>query len=291
MLLLLVALARPQFGQKTEKVKVQGIEMVFAIDVSNSMMAEDAKPNRLALVKRTVDRLLERMSGHRVGLIAFAGSPILISPLTTDYSAIRMFVGSLSTDSVSTQGTNIRDTLANGLGAFKRGGVDDTETEKVTRVMIIFSDGEETEGKALEKAKDLASQNIRIFAVGVGTDAGAPIPMRDESGNLRGYKKGDDGETHLSRVNDNFLRDLGRAGGGGYYHATFSGTEVGQIEEDLNKLEKSDFETETVSNYNERYQPILLAAFLIALLEFALGERKKVENLVQIYRTEMMKDA
>lgn len=289
LVLMAFALGRPQLGLKTERVKIQGIEIVLAVDVSNSMMAEDAKPNRLSLVKKTIERLLDRLPGHRVGLIAFAGSPAVVSPLTTDYSAVRMFVDSLTTDSVSQQGTNVRDTMAHAFSAFKRGGVDESETEKVTRVLVLFSDGEETEGGALDKAKDLVSQGVRIFAVGVGTEAGAPIPERDDYGNLKGYKKGPNGETHLSKVNYDFLKDLGSAGGGGYYHATFSGAEVGQIEEDLNKLEKSEFDSESVRNYDERFQIVLLLAFILGLLEFWLGERRQVENLVQIYRTEMTK--
>src|SRR5690606_36335251 len=110
------------------------------------------------------------------------------------------------------------------------------------------------EGGALDKAKDLISQNVRIFVVGVGTEAGAPIPVRDDFGNLREYKKDPQGQTHLSRVNYEFLRDLGAAGGGGYYHSTFSGAEVAQLEEDLNKLEKSEFDSEPISQYDERYQ-------------------------------------
>lgn len=284
---IIIALARPQFGQKSDKIKIEGIELIFAVDVSNSMMAEDVKPSRLELAKKSIERLLERMPGHKVGLIAFAGSAALASPLTSDYSALNMFIDSLSPDSVSTQGTNFRETLITSVNAFKRGGAEQDENHKITKAVVIFSDGEDNEKGALDKAKDLVSQGIRIFTVSVGTEKGAPIPMRDSFGKLTGYKKDKSNQTVMSQLHSEFLQKLAEEGKGGYYHATFTGEEISQIEEDINKLEKTEFESEMIRNYDEKYQIPLLLAFVVAFLEFLLTEKKKGLNLLQFYKIEM----
>jgi Ca-activated chloride channel family protein len=273
--LFIVALARPQLGKSLQEVKVQGVEMLIAFDVSNSMLAEDVKPSRIAHAKSEVNRLLDMLSGDKVGLVAFAGSAVLISPLTTDKGSLKMFVDSLSPESVENQGTSFKTAIEESEQAFERGGVEDTDSSKVTRVILIVSDGEDQEQGALEEARKLAGQGTRIFTLAFGTERGAQIPLRDERGFLRGYKRDQSGKDVVSKVKGDFLRSLAQSGNGSFHMATFGGEEAKQIKSDLDKLEKSEFASQLATNYDERFQIPLLLGILIALLEMSIGERKK----------------
>jgi Ca-activated chloride channel family protein len=275
LIFIVLSLARPQLGETTEQIKMEGIEIIFALDISNSMMAEDLKPNRLSVAKNTITKLLDRISGYKVGLIGFAGSAALMSPLTTDYSAVKMFLESINPDSISTQGTNFSSVIQTAMESFKRGGLEQDDLTKVNRVMIFISDGEDNDGKALAQVKDLVSKGVRLFAIGAGTAQGAPIPIRDEFGQLKGYKKDKSGQIVMSRVNTDFLRQLASEGHGGYYNASFSGDEVKQLEADLNKLEKTEFESDFMRKYDERFQLPLFIAFVLLTLEMIMTERKE----------------
>lgn len=272
---IVLSLARPQLGETTEQIKMEGIEIIFALDISNSMMAEDLKPNRLEVAKNTITKLLDRISGYKIGLIGFAGSSALLSPLTTDYSALKMFLETISPDSVSTQGTNFGNVIQSAMESFKRGGVETDELTKVNRVIVFISDGEYHDEKALSKVKELAAKGVRIFAIGAGTAQGAPIPARDNFGQLKGYKKDKSGQIVMSRVNTDFLRELAAAGQGAYYNASFSGDEVRQLETDLGKLEKTEFESDFMKKYDERFQIPLFIAFVLLILEMSMTERKE----------------
>ena len=279
MALFVVALARPQMGKSLQEVKAQGIELVIAIDVSNSMMAEDVKPSRLDHAKNELTRLIEMLSGDKVGLIAFAGSSVLLSPLTNDISSLKMFLETLSTESVETQGTNVRRALDEAKAAFERGGVESDENLRVTRVILIASDGEDQEQGALDEAKKLAGEGTRIFSLAFGTERGAPIPVRDERGFLRGYKRDKAGQNVLSTVKGDFLRQLAEVGQGSFHHATFGGQEAKLIKGDLDKLEKAEFASAMATNYDERFQIPLALGILIALLDLLIGERKGVGRI------------
>ena len=180
-----VALARPQIGKSAQKIKSEGVEMVFAVDVSTSMLAEDVKPSRLERAKSELSRLLDLLGGDKVGIVAFAGSATLVSPLTNDKSALKMFLESLSPQSVETQGTEFRKALREARAAFDRGGIDPEEGGRVTRVVLLASDGEDQEPGALEEARKLADDGVRVFAMAFGTERGAPIPLRGRAG-IRG---------------------------------------------------------------------------------------------------------
>ncbi len=269
------ALARPQYGQSSQKVRSQGIEVIVALDVSNSMMAEDMKPNRLEHARNEIGRLLSLLSGDKVGLVAFAGSALLLSPMTNDYSAIRMFVDSATPNSVSTQGTDFKSAIEVGLNAMKRGGLDSDEQLHVTKIMVLVTDGESTTSDALDMARKAAKEGLRIFTLGLGTRAGAPIPERDEFGNLQGYKKDKSNKTILSTAKEEALLELAQAGGGAYYHADFSGQAVESLKKDIDKMQKSEFDSDFATNYDEKYQSLLAVAIFLALIEFLLGERKR----------------
>lgn len=274
MILAIFALARPQFGESTQSIKSQGIELIIALDVSNSMMAEDMKPSRLEQARNEIDRLLELLAGDKVGLIAFAGSAVLVSPLTNDYSSLRTFLETTGPISVTTQGTNFKAAIDQAVGAVKRGGLDAEDGVRTTKVLLFVTDGEQTTGDAMVAAREALSKGIRIFALGLGTKAGAPIPSRDEFGNLQGYKKDSSGKTVLSTANEGKLTELAQAGGGAYYHSDFSGQAIKSIKRDLDKMEKSEFENQEMVNYDERFQVPLFFAILLFLLEMLLGERK-----------------
>ncbi|MCX7978882.1 MAG: VWA domain-containing protein [Bdellovibrionaceae bacterium] len=271
---LIVALARPQSGSSKEKVRAQGVEIMIAADVSESMLSEDVKPNRLSQVKSELNRLIDMMPGNRIGVIAFAGSSVLLSPLTQDPGAVKMYIDSLDTNSVSTQGTSFRDLFEMAVSAFERGGVPSDEVHRVTRVLLILSDGEDHEGGALEKAQELAKSGIHIFTVAYGTEKGGTIPIRDQTGYLRGYKKDRKGNTILTTVRGEFLRKLAEAGGGSFYFSTFGGDHISNLVEDIQKLEQSQFEASMAVQYEERFQIFILITILLGLIELLLGERR-----------------
>jgi Ca-activated chloride channel family protein len=276
---LITALARPQTGKSLQEVKAQGIEMIIAIDVSTSMLAEDVKPSRLQHAKSEIERLLDMLGGDKVGLVAFAGSSVLLSPLTTDKSALKLFIDSLSTESVETQGTNITHALDEAREAFDRGGVENDESTRVTRVILIASDGEDQEPGALAEAKKLAGDGTRIFSLAFGTERGGQIPLRDERGFLRGYKRDKNGQNVVSVVKGDFLRELAEAGKGSFHHATFGGQEAKAIKDDLDKLQKAEFSSSLATNYDEKYQVPLFLGLLVALLELLITERRRAGRI------------
>jgi Ca-activated chloride channel family protein len=269
-----LALARPQMGQSLQEIKSEGVEIMLVVDVSDSMMAEDVRPSRLEQAKTDLSRLLDRLPGNRVGVIAFAGSAAVMSPLSNDPNAIKMYLESLSTSSVSTQGTSFEDALNVATDAFKRGGVSDDDTAKVTRVILIASDGEDHEPGAVEAAKKLVDSGIRIFTVAYGTEKGGPIPVKDGMGFWKSNKKDRSGQTVITTVKGDALRSLAQAGQGQFYFASPGGDYIKSVADDFNKLEKTEFEAKMAVQYEERFQWFLLVGILLGLLELFIGERR-----------------
>ncbi len=279
LVLFVICYARPQSGEGHQTVKNEGIEIMFLFDVSNSMMAEDVKPSRMQFAKNEIGHFIEISSGDRMGLLAFAGSAALLSPMTTDQEAIKMYVESLSPDSVSTQGTNFAKALREAHDAFSRGGLGEQEGAHVTRAIVIVSDGEDNEPGANEEAESLAKEGIHIFGLAVGTEEGAAIPMRDDQNQVRGYKREKNGQVIMSKTNGAPLKELARLGNGSFYHASYEFDAVKAIRGDIEKLQKSQFENGEVRSYNERFQPLLVLAVLLALIEIILGERRAVGRI------------
>ncbi|MEQ1876667.1 MAG: VWA domain-containing protein [Bdellovibrionia bacterium] len=271
-----IALARPQLGTSLQEVKSEGVEIVIAVDVSNSMLTEDVKPSRIELAKGELKRLVDRLSGDKVGIVVFAGSSFLLSPLTTDHSALSMYIDSLSTDMVSLQGTVIKPALDEAVDAFKRGGADEAEDSKATRVIIIASDGEDHEEGALQLARKLTGEDIRIFTIGFGTEQGGPVPERDAQGNMRGYKNDDKGQPVLSTHKGEFMRKLAAAGQGAYFYAIGGSNQMELLKAEIDKLEKALFETQMATDYDERFQIPLTIGLILALIELLMSERRKV---------------
>lgn len=266
-------MARPQSGKSEEKVKSEGIELMVLFDVSRSMLAEDIKPSRLEFAKKEIIRLIAS-GDDKVGIVAFAGNGILLSPLTTDKNALNMYIESLSTETVSSQGTDFKRAFVEAKEAFRRGGVEVDEKTVVTRAVIVVSDGEDNEEGAIKALNQLKEDGIKIFSLAVGTEKGAPIPFKDRSGNMRGYRKDKDGKVILSQTKGETLKKFAQEGEGSFYHLSYSQDVITQLRDDLKKLESAEFDSAMVVDYDEKYQHWLLLAILIALIEILLGERK-----------------
>lgn len=277
--LMVVALARPQMGQSKQKMISEGIELVILFDVSTSMLAEDVRPSRLDMAKREISRLIDTSKGDRIGLIAFAGSAVLISPVTNDKGALKMLVEGLNETTVSNQGTEFAKALDDAGSAFKRGGVEEGENSGVTRAIIIASDGEDNEPGAKKAAEDLVKAGVHIFSLGFGTEKGGMIPLRNERGELRGYHKDRAGREVISQTKGTVLKELAKHGRGSFYHATPDGRAVASIVADIDRLEKSKFGSADNISYDERFQSLLALAILLAFFEFIFAERRSEGRL------------
>lgn len=275
---IICALARPQAGESTQEIKSEGIELLILADVSDSMMAEDVRPSRLAQMKIELSKLLDLMPGNKTGVIAFAGSSALLSPLTSDPNALRMYIDSLDTNSVSSQGTNFEVALRYAKEAFEKGGVTQDSQSRTTRVILIASDGEDQEAGALEAAKVLAKEGIKIFSVAYGTEKGGAIPFHDNYGNAVGFKKNSSGETVLTQVKGEFLKSLADAGDGKFYVSSLSGDHLKQFTKDVGELEKSQFQSSVATQYEEKFwMPLSLGIFLIAF-SLLITNRKSISS-------------
>lgn len=276
---IVVALARPQAGESQQEIKSEGIELLILADVSDSMMAEDVRPSRLAQMKIELSKLLELMPGNKVGIIAFAGSSALLSPLTSDPNALRMYIDSLDINSVSSQGTNFETALSYAKEAFEKGGVTQDSSSRTTRVILIVSDGEDQEKGALEAAKLLAKEGVRIFSIAYGTEKGGAIPVRDNFGNMIGYKKDSSGQMVLTQVRGEFLKSLADAGEGQFYFSYFNGDHLKKFVDDINELEKSQFQTSMMTQYEEKFTFPLLLGIIFILISLFMTDRKADSSL------------
>lgn len=275
LLFLMIALARPQMGQSEQEVKSEGIELMILADVSDSMLAEDIKPSRLAQMKVELSKLIDLMPGNKTGLIAFAGSSALMSPLTTDPGALKMYIESLDTNSVSSQGTNFEVALTYAKEAFEKGGVTQDQSLKTTRVILIVSDGEDQEPGALETADKLSKDGFHFITVAYGTEKGGTIPARDRSGNLIGMRKDQSGQTILTQVHGDFLKSLAEKGQGHFYFSNFGGDHLRKISDDINQYEKAQFASAVTTQYDEKYVYPLFVGLVLILISLLISDRSK----------------
>jgi len=265
LLLLIVALARPQYGKQAVIMKREGRDIVFLLDTSLSMLADDIQPDRLSRAKFEISSLLDRLQGDRVGLVPFAGDAFVMCPLTTDYSAFRLFLDGVDTDVISEPGTDIARAIEVGGSAF------DSE-DRQYRVMILITDGEQLSGNAAQVAAKLKDQGIRLYTIGIGTPDGVPIPIKDANGKVTDYKRNAKGEVVMTRLGEPLLIDLAHAGGGEYYRAGRSTIELERIFDDINRLEKRQLESKEFTLYKDRYQWFLGAALLLMAFELLVVE-------------------
>ncbi|GIM59911.1 VWA domain-containing protein [Capnocytophaga canimorsus] len=265
LLLLGIALSNPKIGTKMETVKREGVDVVFSIDVSKSMLAQDVSPNRLEKAKRLVSETLNQLKGDRVGIVAYAASAYPQLPLTTDYSAARMFLQSLNTDMLSSQGTAIQEAIQMASSYF-------SDANPTARILILISDGEDHEMGASEIAYEAANQGIRIYSIGVGTEKGSTIPI-DNGGNIS-YKRDKNGEVVITKLNSGLLSEIARNANGSYIDGDNTGKAVEEIISLLDGIEKSEFETQQYVDYADQFQWFLFAVIVILVIDLLIFERK-----------------
>lgn len=287
--LLIVALANPQMGSSIAEGEQRGIDMAVCIDVSNSMLAQDMKPSRMARSKQVVQNLMSHLGGDRVSLVVFAGKAFIEMPLTNDYSATKMFLDQINTDLINQQGTAIGDAIDKGmatLGYGEEGDADEPEWEpNKSRAIVVISDGENHEDDAIDAAKRAAEQGIMVCTIGIGTTSGGQIPITDRRGKIVDWRKDYEGNVVTTHLNENMLRDIAKAGNGIYAHAGNGNAAVDDIVKQLSKLESQKFGASQFSSYKTQYQYPLAAGLFFLILEVFIFERRNPRiNINKIIR-------
>jgi Ca-activated chloride channel family protein len=263
---LIIALVNPKIGTKLETVKREGVDIVFAVDVSKSMLAEDIAPNRLEKAKQLVTQIINNLASDRVGIIAYAGKAFPQLPITTDYAAAKMFLQNMNTDMLSSQGTAINEAIKLARTFF------DNE-EQTNRVLIIISDGEDHSEMAEEVAKQASEDGIRIFTIGVGDAKGGPIPEK-RNGVVVNYKKDNQGETVITKLNEETLKNIAAAANGVYINGKNTNEVVENIREILNAMDKTEFEAKEFADFKDQFQWFLGFGIFFLLIDILLLERK-----------------
>ena len=268
-LFLVLALARPQWGARLETVTRRGVDVIIAVDTSTSMLAEDVKPSRMAQARAAVSAFVDLLRGDRVGLVAFAGTAYVACPLTLDYTAAAMFVDVLDTDLIPIQGTAIAEAIRAATSSFRQG-------ERRHKVLVLLTDGEDHEGDVMSAARDAAQEGITIFTIGIGSSSGEPIPLRNERGDIIGYKEDKNHRKVTSRLGEADLESVALATGGKYFRSTPDGVELQRVYEEISRMDQKTMSGRMLSVYEERYQIPLLAALILLALEAALLDRRRV---------------
>ena len=260
--LIIVMLARPQLGTKISHEKRQGIETIIAMDISNSMLAQDVTPSRLDRCKMMVENLVDNFTDDKIGLIVFAGDAFIQLPITSDYVSAKMFLADIQPSLIATQGTDIALAISKAVNSF-------TQEEGIGKAIIVITDGEDHEGGAVEAAQEARKKGMRVYVLGVGSKGGAPIP--DGNG---GYMKDRAGNTVMTRLNQDMCRDIAKAGGGAYIHVDNNSDAQRQLDNELAKLSKKETETTVYSDFDEQFQAVGILVLLLLIAELCLLECK-----------------
>jgi len=263
---MIIAWARPQFGSKLTDVQRKGIELVIALDVSNSMMAEDILPNRLENAKLAISKMLDRLENDKIGLIVFAGDAYIQLPLTTDFTAAKLFLSAINTQIVPRQGTSIKSAIDLGLRSFSP----DTES---SRAMVIITDGENHEEDAVEAAKMAEEKGVAIHTIGMGSPQGAPIPILNAQ-HQSDFRTDHEGVVIVTKLNEDLLRQISAQTGGIYVRATSSRTGLNTILDEMDKLEKRLIKGQVYAEYDEQFPYFIVLALFFLLAEMLLMARK-----------------
>lgn len=263
---LIIGLANPQIGSKLVEGERKGIDLMVCLDVSNSMLAQDIKPNRLERAKQAISKMIDKLGNDRIGMIVFAGNAYVQLPITTDHSAAKLFLSTVNTKIVPTQGTAIGEALELAAKSF------DDETH--SRAIIVITDGENHEDDAVKMAKTIADQGINIYTIGMGLPEGTPIPEYNQYGKQVGYKKDRQGTTVVTRLNESTLQQIAAEGEGIYVRANNTKAGLSKVFEEINALEKTEFESKMFSDYESRFQYFIAAALLLLIIELLIFERK-----------------
>ena len=260
--LLIVMLARPQMGTKINQEQRQGIEVIIALDISNSMKAEDVAPSRLDKSKMLIENLVDNFTNDKIGLIVFAGDAFVQLPITSDYVSAKMFLQNITPELIAAQGTNLAEAIDLSSHSFKK-------KKKVGRAIIVITDGEDHEGGVEKVAKAAKKNGIRIFVLGVGSAKGAPIP--DGNG---GYMKDKTGQEVMSALNEDMCKQIAAAGGGAYIHVDNNNIAQRQLDNEIAKLQKGDIMNVVYSEYDEQFQAVGILLLLVLIIETILQKKK-----------------
>lgn len=259
----IVALARPQFGTRLDTRERMGIEAIIALDVSNSMLAEDVKPNRLEKAKMMVSNMVDGMRDDKIGLIVFAGQAFVQLPITSDYVSAKMFLETISPSMISVQGTDIAEAINLSMRSF-------TQQEDISRAIFVITDGEDNEARGVEAAKQAAAKGVRVYVLGIGNPGGAPIPIPGTGQ----YIIDDEGNTVISKLSEEMCREIATAGGGSYIYVDNSSSAQKKLSEQVDRLAKAKMESQIYSEYDEQFQGFVLIGILLLLLDVFLLERE-----------------
>jgi Ca-activated chloride channel family protein len=263
---LVIALVNPKMGTKLETVKRQGVDIVFALDVSKSMLAEDIAPSRLDKAKQIITRIIDNLGSDRIGIIIYAGNSYPLLPITTDHAAAKMFLQNADPEMVSSQGTAINEAINRGITYFDM-------KERTNRFLFIVSDGEDHEENVTYAAEEATKAGIKIFTIGIGTEKGGPIPIK-ENGNVISYKKDMNGEVVITQLKPAVLNEIAIEGNGTYIDGNRTQETIKTIEDLLLKAEKNEFESKQFSDYKDQFQWFIAAGLLFLLIDVFLLEKK-----------------
>ena len=266
LIFLVLAMVNPQMGTKMETFKRFGVDIVFAVDVSRSMLAEDIVPNRLEKSKQLVNQIINTLNGDRIGIVAYAGKAFPQLPITTDYSSGKMFLQGMNTDMISSQGTAIDEAIQLATNYYD-------DESKIERILIIISDGEDHNDVSVDMAKIASEKGIIIYTIGVGKEKGAPIPIK-KNGIIQSYKKDNKGEVVITKLNRQVLVDIANQTGGEFIDGTETKFVVNRIGEILKETEKKEFESKKFSEYKDQFQWFLAIGLLLLFIEIFLFDSK-----------------
>ncbi|TYP99556.1 Ca-activated chloride channel family protein [Tenacibaculum adriaticum] len=263
---LIISLVNPKMGTKLKTVKREGVDIVFALDVSKSMLAEDIAPNRLEKAKQIISKIIDKLGSDRVGIIIYAGNAYPLLPITTDHAAANMFLQNANPDMVSSQGTAINEALNLAKTYYNN-------DEQTNRFLIVISDGEDHQEETKQIAQNLANEGVKMYTIGVGTEKGGPIPIK-LNGSLIGYKKDNKGETVITQRKPDILQGIAEASNGMYIDGNKTENPVNTIEKIIGNAQKSEFETKQFSDYKDQFQWFVGLGFLFLLLDVFLFDKK-----------------
>ena len=261
-MVMIFVVAGPQFGSKLQTTNKKGVELIIALDVSNSMLAEDIKPNRLERAKQAISQMVDKLGNDKIGLIVFAGDAYTQLPITTDYASAKMFLSTINTGIVPTQGTAIGKAINLGIRSFG-------PSEETSRAIIVITDGENHEDDAIKAAETALEKGIQVFTIGMGSAKGAPIPIEGNN-----FRKDREGKVVITKLNEKMLQEIAIAGGGKSIRANNTKVGLNELLKEINKMEKSEIESKVYSEYDDQFQWLALIALIILMVEILILERK-----------------
>ena len=271
--LMIVMLARPQMGSKISHEERNGIETIIAMDISNSMLAEDVVPSRLQKSKMLVENLVDHFTNDKIGLVVFAGDAFVQLPITTDYVSAKIFLQDINPSLIQTQGTDIARAISLSMNSF-------TQQKGLGKAIILITDGEDHEGGALEAAKEAKKKGINVFILGVGSSNGAPIPLGNGD-----YMRDNAGNTVMTALNEQMCRDVAKAGSGTYIHVDNTSDAQEKLNDELSRLQKGETDNVVYSEYNEQFQAFALLALILLIIEACtLEAQNSLLRKVRLFR-------